>query len=131
MEQRQKDSSKTRGLHKAADISYNEQAGGLKQVGPILGKLKRLFTVDAKKDLPAGAKSGSVIAFYNPTAATAWLILHNEAGAPPTPAAGQEDSIALKPNDYTVLALGKDVNSVISDVTTVVAFLIEDDSVLK
>ena len=131
MEQRQKDSSKARGLHKAADISYNEQAGGLKAVGPILGKLKRLFTVDAQKSLPAGVTSGSIIAFYNPTATTAWLILHDAAGAAPTPAATQADSIALKPNDYTVLALGKDVNSVITDVTTVVAFLIEDDSILK
>jgi hypothetical protein len=129
MTERRKNSSKVRGLHKAADIAYNEQAGGLKVVGPILGKIKRLFATGITTDnpLPAGVTSGAVIAFYNPNATTAWLILHEGAGPTGTPSDTEATSIALKPNDYTVLALSSSVSIIKTDVN-VIAYLVEDDS---
>lgn len=130
MAQRDKDTSKARGMHKAQDIAYNEQAGGFKQVGPILGQLKRLYTIDTEQALTEITKSGSIIAFYNPTSSTAWLILKEGAGPIGTPSALEASSIALKPNDYTVLALNEKVTSMISD-AAVVAYLVQDDSVLK
>ena len=129
MTERQKNSSKVRGLHKASDIAYNEQAGGMKQVGPIVGLLKRLFATGVAVDnsLPPGVKSGALIAFYNYSATTVWLILHEGAGPTGTPSATEATSIALKPNDYTTLALGEKT-SIIKTSADVIAYLVEDDS---
>ena len=127
-QERSNQSRGTRGMHKAMDVSYNEQAGGLKVVGPVVGKLKRLFA--GSSDLLEPYKPGGVVAFYNPTGATAWLTIGEAGAAPAAPGAAQADSIALKPNDYTILAMPKDASAVNCDVNTVVAYLVEDDSVI-
>ncbi len=129
MKQRNKDTDKVRGTHKAADMSYNEQSGGSKVVGPILGLLTRLSTFSVSPaPLPAPFVNGGVIAFYNPTAATAWLSISKTAIAPPAPGAAEPSSIALKPNDYTILAMPDGATQVACDVATVVIYFVEDDS---
>lgn len=128
---RNKVTDKVRGTHKAADISYNEQAGGMKQVGPILGLLTRLGTFSiSPAPLAPPFVNGGVIAFYNPTANTAWLSTSITAAPPPVPSAIESSSIALKPNDYTVLALPDGATQVACDVATVVMYFMEDDSLI-
>jgi len=128
---RQKDTEKTYGQHKATDIAFNEQSGGLKVVGPILGRLIRLTTATgAAQDLPEPARSGAVIAFYNPTAAALWLTISTTAADPEVPAVGEANSIALKPNDYTILAMPEGTTK-IRATSGAIVYLVEDSSTIR
>jgi hypothetical protein len=77
---------------------------------------------------PAPFVNGGVIAFYNPTGATAWLSISKSASPPPAPSAAEPSSIALKPNDYTILAMPDGATRIACDVATVIVYLMEDDS---
>ena len=131
MTERSNSSRDARGMNKALDVSYNEQSGGLKVVGPIMGQLKRLFVVSAVMAISEPAKSGAVIGFYNPTATTAWLTISETAIDPAIPSAVEPNSIALRPNDYTFLAMPYRASKVRSSEPTVVAYLMLDDSSIK
>ena len=131
MSERSKDSANTRGMHKAQDNAYNEQAGGFKQVGPIVGLLTRLYQISAIKTLEAPCRRGCVIAFYNPTSTTAWLTISETATDPAAPAIGEATSIALKPNDYTILAMPEDATKIRCSETTAIAYLVVDDSTIR
>jgi len=129
--QRQKPSDKVAGSHKATDMSYNEQSGGLKVVGPILGVLKRLFAISGTQALVEPCQSGAILAIYNPTATTAWLTVSETAAAPAVPAIGEASSIALRPNDYTVLAMTPATTQIRCSEATAVCYLVVDDSYLR
>ncbi len=129
--ERQKEGSNAKGPNKALDNSYNEQSGGLKVVGPIVGQLTRLFVLDAVKSLAAPFKNGGVLAIYNPTANTAWLTVSTTAADPAAPSASEASSIALKPNDYTHLAMPENATKVRCDTATAVCYLVEDDSFIR
>lgn len=131
MTSRNTESRDTRGMNKAMDVAYNEQAGGLKVVGPILGLIKRMFLLDIIRDVDAPMKPGAVMAFYNPTAITAWLTISETAIDPAAPASAEPSSIALKPNDYTILALPQKATKLRSSDLTVVAYLMLDDSMIR
>jgi len=131
MSERSKDSDKTRGMHKAQDNAYNEQAGGFKQVGPIIGLLKRLYQFDAIKTLVEPCRRGAIIAIYNPTALTAWLTISETVADPAAPAIGEVTSIALKPNDYTILAMPEAATKIRCSEATAIAYLVMDDSTIR
>jgi hypothetical protein len=90
----------------ASDVlpnSYNMYAGGLKVVGPIAGLLTRIGAATVAKQFD---DAGLIVAIYNDSATTAWAILGDDlaaVAAVPSSANG----IALKPYDYTYLALGE------------------------
>lgn len=125
MTQRQKDTGKTQGT-KANDISYNEQAGGLKVVGPIVGCLHRLLEGMSDSSFPAPFRNGGVVAFYNPTAATEWITVSTSTAAPVAPSS--LTGIALKPNDYTILAMPDGATKVSASNAAIIAYLVKDDS---
>ena len=132
LKERQKDSEHVRGLHKSSDNTYNEQAGGVKVVGPIAGDLRRLFKFGATAEpLTEPVRPGSVIAFYNNSATTTWLSIGLGAVAPAVPADTEPSSIALKPNDYTILALPPDATTLRSSSTNVIAYWVNDDSYIR
>lgn len=125
--ERQKPTEKVKGMHKAADLAFNEQAGALKVLGGILGELQRLFSFDvAAKNLVEPFKNADLIAFYNDGATTAWLTTGDNDTA--APAATSANGIALKPNDYTILAMPDGTTNLNCSVTTVVAYLVKDDT---
>jgi hypothetical protein len=116
-----------KGLHKAANVTYNEQTGSQKVLGPVLGVLTRMFSFSSSPaGLPAPFANGGLIALYNPTASTAWLTIGVGATAPATPSAST--GIALRPNDYTIIGTPNQTSRLACDVATVVAYVIEDDS---
>jgi hypothetical protein len=116
-----------KGLHKAANVTYNEQSGSQKVLGPVLGVLTRIFSFSSSPaGLPAPFANGGLIALYNPTANTAWLTIGVGATAPATPSA--TTGIALRPNDYTIIGTPNQTSRLACDVATVVAYVIEDDS---
>lgn len=119
---RQKPTDKIRGIAAISDIAYNEQAGANKIVGPIVGKLRILGAANTLKKIDPGA----TVAFYNNSATTAWVAIGQDA-TPPSAPTGGADGIALKPNDYTILALGNN-NCFIANAATVFAYEVEDDS---
>ena len=125
--ERQKPTEKVKGMHKAADLAFNEQAGAFKFLGGIMGDLLRMFVFDvAAKDLPEPFKNGGLVAFYNDGAVTAWLTTGDNTAA--APAASSANGIALKPNDYTILAMPDGTTNVNCNVSTVVAYLVQDDT---
>jgi len=131
MTSRNNETRDTRGMHKAIDVAYNEQSGGIKMTGGILGLLKRLFVLDAIKDLGAPVTPGSIIAFYNSSTSTAWVTVSETAVDPAAPSASEPNSIALRPSDYTLLALPQKATKLRSSDTSVVAYLMVDDSAIR
>lgn len=129
--QRQKPADKVAGSHKATDTSYNEQSGGLKVVGPILGVLKRLFSINGVQPLVSPCQPGAVLAIYNPTVTTAWLSISETGSAPPVPTIAEPSSIALRPNDYTILAMTPETTQIRCSEATAVCYLVMDDSYVQ
>lgn len=124
---RRKNSDKVRGVAKISDIVYNEQAGGNKVVGPILGQLTHLGVLDGTgAAFPQG--KGAIIAFYNASGVTAFIRTDTAGGgAVPTIA----DGIALKPDDYTMLTFENDQRFIRSSAADIVMYRIEDDSEIR
>ena len=116
-----------KGLHKAANETYNEQSGTQKVLGPVLGVLTRLFSFSSSPQaLTQPFANGGLIALYNPTASTAWLTIGTGGTAPATPSAST--GIALRPNDYTIIGTPDKTARLACDVATVVAYVVEDNS---
>jgi hypothetical protein len=83
--------------------SYNMKSGGLKVVGPIAGHLLRIGLASVAKQFD---DAGMVVAIYNDSAVTLWAITGDNLAAVAGPA-DATTGIALKPYDYTYLALGE------------------------
>jgi hypothetical protein len=123
--QRMKRTDNIRGASTAADNSYNEDAGGMKQVGPILGYLINIpASANTAVNLP---DRGTTVAFYNNSASIAYAAfgIDNTLANPASFATG----IPLSPNAWTVLAAGPNVFFKVS-AATVGAFLLSDDTYL-
>jgi hypothetical protein len=104
----------------ATEFSFNQQAGAMKQLGPILGNLTILGALGSA----VGVDLGSLVAIYNNSSSVAWAAMGTtSAMAAPT---GGADGIALPPNQYTILAL-YDKNFVRCSAATCFGYLINDD----
>jgi hypothetical protein len=106
--------------HDATDYSFNQYAGGLKVVGPILGHVQVLGAANTLLRVEAG----SLIALYNSTGTTAFAKIGDPATL--TAPTGGADGVCLKPNDYTIISVGPN-QGIIANVNTVFAYLIVDD----
>jgi hypothetical protein len=108
----------------ALDDSFNQQGGGFKVIGPILGNPKILGALSAA----VGVDLGSIVAVYNNSAATAWAAIGpTSAVAVPT---GGANGIALKPNDYTIIAMYNS-NYIVCSAATCFGYLINDDLLMS
>lgn len=115
---RSKASNNRYGGMEALDYSFNQQAGAFKSI-PMLGKVQILGAANVAKAVGAG----KVVALYNNSATTAFAKTGPNNVTPP---AGGADGICLKPNDYTLIALGED-EAIIANAATVFAYLLVDD----
>lgn len=88
----------------ATDYAFNQESGAVKQLGPILGKVTIMGALNTAKQ---ASKMGRLIAVYNNSGSTAFA----KTGADGTVTAptGGTDGICLRPNDYTVIAMGTDL----------------------
>lgn len=122
-----KNSDKVRGVAKIADIVYNEQSGGNKVTGPIMGQLTfRQQMSGASEAFPQG--KGSIVAFYNDGIATVWILTDTAAiAAIPSIA----NAIALKPQDYTIMTFDNDQRFIRCSSANVAMYIIEDDSEIR
>jgi len=104
----------------ATEGSFNQHSGAMKQLGPILGYPTILGALNAA----VGVELGSIVAVYNNSATTAWAKLGTtNAVTAPT---GGADGIALKPMDYTLIAVYTN-NYIICSAATCFGYLINDD----
>lgn len=119
---RDKASGKIKGIAKTADITYNEQAGAQKMLGPILGRLSYIGAANTQKSLDLG----KLVAFFNNDTAVHFIKIGNGTLSAPT---GPADGIPLPAGVYTILSMWTD-RSFISDSLNVHAYLIEDDTMV-
>jgi hypothetical protein len=104
----------------ATEFSFNQQSGAMKQLGPILGNVSILGPLNAA----VGVDLGSLVAIFNDSSTVAWAAMGTTASvAAPT---GGANGIALRPNDYTILALYNN-NYIICSTATCFGYLINDD----
>ena len=122
---RAKPTNKVRGIQ-AQDISYNEQTGTVKVLGPVLGMLThkgRLAAASAQIPVYRGA----LLALYNLSGNTVFVKTGEAAiGAAPD----ADDGICLPPHQYTVIVIPYEHSFIRSSSTDVIAYLIEDDSIV-
>lgn len=100
---------------------YNDQAGAQKVLGPIIGALKRLPDAVTAQELDHG---GKIIAVYNNSASVAWLTSADKKANVVAPTS--VNGIALRPNDYTHVALGADRAFQVSASTAICYEVIDD-----
>ncbi len=86
------------------DYSFNQQAGALKMLGPIIGKLIPLGDGATAR---AMSQRGKLAAVYNTTAGTLFAKTGDSTVAAPT---GGTDSVCLPPLSYTIIALDQDTH---------------------
>ena len=118
---RSKPSSRRSGHSESIDYSFNDKAGGLKVVGPIMGSMVPLGAANSKLAVGAGA----VVALYNNDTAVHWLDVGKSSVS--STAVGAT-AIALPPGQYTTISTG-DNTHIIADSSKVFAYLIEDDTI--
>ncbi len=104
----------------ATDYAFNQKAGALKQLGPILGKVLNMGALNTAKD---AGRQGALVAIYNNSGSTAFAKTGNATVTAPT---GGADGICLPPNEYTILALGTDTH-VITNTATCFGYIIDDE----
>jgi len=102
------------------DYAYDAASSAFRMQGPILGKVLILGALNAGAK---PSKLGALIAVYNNSATTAWAKTGDDTVTAPT---GGADGIALKPNDYTIIAMGADVK-IITSTATCFGYEIVDD----
>lgn len=125
---RNKPTEKIRGV-KATDITYNEQAGAVKVLGPILGSLINLGAAPvASTAFTSPVKNGSILAFFNNSGSVAFIQTSDAAiAAAPIATTG----ICLPPYAYTFIAL-KDRDAFIrSSSADVIMYYVEDYSFIQ
>jgi hypothetical protein len=104
----------------ALDDSFNQQGGGFKVIGPILGNPKILGALNAA----VGVDLGSLVAVFNDSSTVAWAAIgpNNSVAVP----SGGANGIALKPNDYTIIAMYNS-NYIVCSAATCFGYLLNDD----
>lgn len=117
---RTKETDKIRGFSNIPDMEYNEPAGAIKVLGPIVGKLVPAGAADSERRFEAGV----TIAFFNSDTVVHWVAFGATGLAAPT---GYADGIPLAPRQFTVLAAGADT-AAISDSAGVFAYWVIDES---
>jgi len=120
MADRQKSNDTIDNILKITNIQYNKYAGAQKLLGPILGRLNPLGSVGVQKNV----SPGKLIAFFNSDALVHYVKIGKGSLTAPTDAS---DGIALKPLDYTIIALFDDTDF-IADSALVYAYEILDDT---
>jgi hypothetical protein len=105
----------------ANDYAFNQQAGAIKTLGPILGNVSILGALSAAVD--STKAGGALIAVYNNSASTAFAKTGSSSVTAPTSGA---DGICLPPNAYTIIALGSDTH-IRCSAATCFGYLIQDD----
>ena len=105
----------------AQDYSFNQEAGAIKSLGPILGRVRIMGALNVAKN---ASKMGRLIAVYNNSAVTAFVATGTVSTlSAPT---GGTDGICLRPFDYTVVVMSTDT-WIISNVGTVFGYEIIDE----
>jgi hypothetical protein len=106
---------------KAIDLSYNDVSGAVKQLGPIIGKLKYIGALSTAKYV----EQGKLMAVYNTAATTGFIGMSVNPGmaAPTDPTNG----FPCRPLDYTIFATGSDT-ILIGSAGTLFAYEILDES---
>lgn len=123
---RSKPSDNLNGGTKALDMAYNEQSGGLKVVGPIVGQLTNKGAVPVAAT-GIDAPNASIFAFFNNGATVQFIqtaATTAELGAAPIATTG----ICLRPNDYTHVAIPDGHSFIRSSSAAVIMYLMVDDS---
>lgn len=126
--QRNKPSDRVSGSHKVLDVSYNEQSGAVKVLGPIVGELTNLGAAPVAATA-LSIPNASVMAFYNNSASTGFIqtaATAAELSAAPIAATG----ICLRPNDYTHVAIPDGHSFIRGSAITVIMYLVEDYSTI-
>lgn len=110
------------GGQEALSKSYNRDAGAIKNITHIVGRL----VPRGPANTALGFDPGSLVALYNDSASTAFVRIgpDNTVAAP----TGASDGVALRPYDYTIIAIGVD-RYVRSNTATVYAYEVADDTV--
>ena len=123
---RSKPSDSVVGGTRATDMSYNEQSGGLKVVGPIVGQLtnKGAAPVAATE---LAVPNGAIMAFFN-NSATVQFIQTAATAAELASAPLATTGVCLRPNDYTHVAIPDRHSFIRSSAATTIMYLVEDDS---
>ena len=106
---------------KALDLAYNDRAGALKTLGPILGKVSMLGALNAAK----GAEQGDLIAVYNNSGAVSFVKTGTTSAV--TAPVGAADGVPVPPNSYIIIAMGED-NYIIASAATTFGYKILDDT---
>lgn len=117
-------SEKMSGISNIPANTYNDQAGAIKQLGPIVGKLIYVGSVSTEREFDTG---GKIIAFYNNSGSTLWVLTGAKASDLTALTPSASNAIALRPNDYTHIALGTD-RAVKASSANALAYIVEDDS---
>ena len=123
---RSKPSDNVTGGTRALDMSYNEQSGGLKVVGPIIGQLTNKGAAPVAAT-GINAPNSAIFAFYNNSGSTEFVQTAAAAaslGSAPSATTG----IALRPNDYTHVVIPDGHSFIRSSSASVIMYLVEDDS---
>lgn len=125
VKRRNKIGDKSRGHTVSTDMSYNESAGAMKQLGPIIGKL---LIPGVSLAIARGFDSGKVLAIYNNDSAVHFY----KTGPDDTITAPTNitNGAPLPPGQYTHIAMGDD-KYIIADNALVYVFEVEDDSYLQ
>ena len=103
----------------AQDYAFNQQAGAMKVMGLIFGRVK-VFMGDLATAKQADA--GALVAVYNNTAAAIFVATGNSSIAAPTSANG----IAIPPNSYLIIPMGDD-NYIRASGAGAIGYWLQDD----
>jgi hypothetical protein len=126
MAKRQKPTDKVIG-YTAQDLSYNDQAGAMKVLGPVMGVLTNLGAAPTASTAMTFS-NGSLIALYNTDTATQFIQTSDTAiGSAPLATTG----ICLPPAQYTIIAIPAGHNFIRSSSAAVIMYLIADDTILQ
>jgi hypothetical protein len=104
----------------ATDYAFNQYAGAAKIMGPVFGVVQKLLGA-----LNAGVQvdQGSLVAVYNNSASTAFVITGLTLPAAPSTGA---NGIPIPPNSYLIIPMGQ-TNFIISSAATCFGYQLQDD----
>lgn len=108
------------GGNTAQDYAFNQQAGAMKVMGPIFGRVKKFLGDLATAQ---AVDAGSLVACYNNTAAAIFVLTGPDSSvATPTSTTG----IAVPPNSYLIIPMGPD-KYIKSSGAGLLGYWLEDD----
>lgn len=118
---RSKDSKDISNGIESMGLAFVQESGAVKVQG-MLGKLIPKGSAVSAVDMVG---TGKTVALFNASATVAFVKTGTLGVSAPT---GGVDGICLKPNDYTVIAMGLDTH-VIASTATVFVYEVRDESV--